>query len=187
MPKPVAEVALPRRNGEDEIGDRPQRVEAGEHLEDDEGHQDREDDREIAEVVPVIGPVADQGPADEIAADELDEHDRRARNPRHAVVHDQRQPHPEEACEDQEIDGGRASAAIGEPAPDEERKQREQQHPVGRQHGPGEREGSGNHQQHDEQEQEPGAVASTEARAGPAWAWGPGRPAMHSCGPAATV
>ena len=150
----VVEVALPRRHGEDVLGDRPQRVEAGEHLEDGEGRQDREDDGEIAEVVLVIDPVADQGAADEIAAGELDEHDRRARNPRHAVVHRDRQEHPEEAREDQEIDGGRASAAIDEPAPDEERKQREQQHPVGRQHGPGDREGSGNHQQHDEQEQE---------------------------------
>ena len=150
----VVEVALPRRHGENVLGDRPYRVEAGEHLEDGEGRQDREDDGEIAEIVLVIDPVADQGAADEVAAGELDEHDRRARNPRHAVVHRDRQEQPEKAREDQEVDGGRTSAAIDEPAPDEERQQREQQHPVGRQLGPGEREGSGNHQQHDEQEQE---------------------------------
>ena len=176
-------------------------VDEGEHLEDDEGQQDEEGEREEPEVVLVVDPVADQGPADEIAAEHLHEHDRRARYGPEAVIGDQRQPQPEAAGEHQDIDGGRAAAGVGDPAPDEEGKHPEQQHPVRRQHAPGDLEGPGDQQDGHDQQQEArrGGRRHGEARArsrpGPGSAGlaadagrgGPGTPARHSRGPAATV
>ena len=170
----LAEVALPRRNVEDEIGDRPERVEAGEHLQDGEGQQAKEDEREIPEVVLVIDTVADQGPADEIPAEQLHEHDGCARDGREAVVHDQRQRQPEAARENQQVDGGRTAAGVVDPAPDQERKQHEQQHPVRRQHAAGELKVPGISRTATISSSRPGAVASAEARFGPGRAAGSG-------------
>ena len=181
---------LPCRRGTSrtQIGDRPERVEAREHLQDGEGHQEKEGEREIPEVVLVIDSVPDEGPADEIPAEQLHEHDRRARYGRQAVI---ARSAPAPARGSWRERGGRryrAAAGVGDPAPDEEGKQREQQHPVRRQHAPGDLEGSRD-QQDDNGEQQQARARWPPPRQGsaPVGRRGPGTPAMRSRGPAATV
>ena len=68
----------------------------------------------------------------------------------------QRQPEPDRAEQHEDVDGVRAARLAGQPAPGQEREEQQQQHPVRRQLGAGEREVAGDQQAGDDREQEPG-------------------------------
>ena len=129
--------------------------------------------REIAEVVLVIGPVADQGAADEIAAGELDEHDRsRAESPpcrcsppapepsRGSLRRpgDRRRP---DVRRNRRASAGRGTETARAAAPGRATARLPASVKV-----------PGTISSTTSRNRRPGAVASTEARAGPAWASG---------------